>query len=181
MKPATLFSVFSLALTVTATPIVKRAGDVQVFLGIISDIQDDTDALGDAIDAYTGGDGADVQAASDALVTTINDGVTAVNAQEELSLLDALSLSSPVTTLSDHVDATVDKVIAKKDLFVENCLGPAILEGLQEQLQASNDLATAITAKVPDSVKSIAAQLSSQISTSIQRGVDAYTGVTGCA
>jgi hypothetical protein len=180
MKFAAPILLLGLALSTTAKPVAKRSGDLQVFLGIISTIQDQTNALDSAINAYTGGDGADVQSASTQLVTVINDGVISADGQDVLSFADALTLATPVSTLADHVTTTVDDTIAKKDLFVQNCLGPTVLTDLQDQYKASTDLATAITAKVPDSVKAIAAQLAGEISTAIQNGVTAYTGVEGC-
>lgn len=178
MKFATPVFVLGLALSATAKPLARR--DLQTFLSIFSTIQDQTDALDTSVNAYTSGNGADVHAASTTLVTVINDGVTTANGQPMLSSTEALGLGTPVTTLAEHVEITVDHTIAKKDLFVANCVGPTILADLQDQYTAYTNLATAITAKVPDVLKPNAAQLAARISTAIEKGVTAYTGVQGC-
>ncbi|OBT47211.1 hypothetical protein VE00_03428 [Pseudogymnoascus sp. WSF 3629] len=178
MKFSTPLFALGFALTATASPLEVR--DLAAFKTIIANIQADTDALDVTVTAYASGAGTAVQAASDKLVATINAGVTTANAQPVLSDLDALALATPVNTANDHVTIVVDDTIAKKAVFVANCLGPAILANLQAQLAGSQALATAITAKVSALLKPTAAQLAGKISTNIQRGVDAYTGVAGC-
>lgn len=178
MKFSTPLFALGFALTTTASPIEVR--DLAAFQTVISNIQNDADALDVAVKAYASGDGAAVAAASTKLVATINAGVTTANAQPVLSDLDALGLATPVNTANDHVTIVVDDTIAKKDAFVANCLGPTILSGLNAQLQGAKDLAAAVTAKVSDTLKPTAAQLAGKITANIQRGVDAYTGVAGC-
>lgn len=180
MRFAIPLTLAGLALGVSAGPVEKRAGDLQVFLGIFSSIQDQTDALDNTIKAYTGGEGADVQSASDKLVSIIADGVTAANGQEELSFSDGISLTNPVLALVDHIKAAISDIVDKKDLFVENCLGPTVLASLEAQYSGAQDLAKAVTAKVPADLQEVAAQLAAQISDAIQTGVTAYQGVEGC-
>lgn len=178
MKFSTPLYALSFALTTTATPLSLR--DLAAFQTIIANIQTDADALDVAVNAYTSGDGAAVAAASDTLVATINAGVTTANAQPVLSDLDALGLVTPVNTANDHVTIVVDDTIAKKDVFVANCLGPDTLADLEAQLAAAGALADAIVAKVSDTLKDTAAALAGKITANIQRGVDAYAGVAGC-
>lgn len=178
MKFSTPLIALGFALSTTASPL--NARDLAAFKTIIANIQSDADALDVAVKAYSSGDGAAVQSASGKLVSTINTGVTTANAQPVLSDLDALGLTTPVSTANDHVTIVVDDTIAKKDAFVANCLGPAVLADLEAQLAGAKALATAVTAKVSDLLKPTAAQLAGKISANIQRGVDAYTGVAGC-
>ncbi|KFY57979.1 hypothetical protein V496_06275 [Pseudogymnoascus sp. VKM F-4515 (FW-2607)] len=178
MKFSSTLAALGFALTATASPLSAR--DLAAFKTIITNIQNDADALDVAVDAYTSGDGAAVSSANNKLVGTINAGVTTANAQPMLTDLEAIGLVTPVNTANDHVTIVVDDTIAKKDAFVTNCLGPGILAGLNAQLAGAKSLATAITAKVSDGLKPTAAQLAGKITANIQRGVDAYTGVAGC-
>ncbi|KFY07986.1 hypothetical protein V492_06640 [Pseudogymnoascus sp. VKM F-4246] len=178
MQFSTALVALALAITSSASPLEVR--DLAAFKTIISNIQTDADALDVAVKAYTSGDGAAVQTASDKLVATINAGVTSANAQPVLSDLDALGLVTPVNTANDHVTIVVDDTIAKKAAFTTNCIGPNVLADFNAQLAASKALATAITAKVSDALKPTAAQLAGKITANVQRGVDAFTGVAGC-
>ncbi|ELR04580.1 hypothetical protein VC83_03107 [Pseudogymnoascus destructans] len=178
MKFSTPLFVLGFALTATASPLEVR--DLTTFKTIIANIQADADALDVAVKAYTSGGGASVQAASDKLVATINASVTAANAQPVLSDVDALGLISSVNTANDHVTIVVNDTIAKKNAFVANCLGPAVLADFQAQLTGAKALATVVTAKVSTLLKPVAAQLAGKITANIQRGFDAYTGVAGC-
>lgn len=178
MKFSTPFAALCFALTASASPLSVR--DLAAFTTIITNIQNDADALDVVVKAYTSGDGAAVSSASDKLVATIAAGVTSANAQPMLTDLEAIGLVTPVNTANDHITIVVDDTIAKKDAFVTNCLGPDILAGLNAQLEGAKSLATAITAKVSDGLKPTAAQLAGKITANVQRGVDAYTGVAGC-
>ncbi|KFY31022.1 hypothetical protein V493_01476 [Pseudogymnoascus sp. VKM F-4281 (FW-2241)] len=178
MKFSTPLFALGFALGATASPLSVR--DLAAFKTIIANIQADADALDVAVKAYTSGDGAAVSTAADKLVGTINAGVTTANAQPMLTDLEAIGLPGPVNTCNDHVTIVVDSTIAKKDAFVANCLGPDILADFNGQLAGAKALATAITAKVSDGLKPIAADLAGKITANIQRGVDAYTGVAGC-
>jgi len=179
MKVATSLIAFGLAIGVISEPILVNR-DLAAFQGIISDIDGQVDGLSSAIAAYNGGDGAAVQQASDDLVSTIRTGIQTANGQPQLTQSEALALTSPVQDLIDKVDSTIDALIAKKQLFVDNCLGPDIQTSLGEQHAASQDLATAISSKVPENLQEIARELSAGISNAIQRGIDEYADVQPC-
>lgn len=178
MKFSTPLFALAFALRATSSPVSVR--DVAAFQIIIANIQANADALDVTVKAYTSGDGAAAATAADKLINTINAGVTTANLQSMLTDFEALKLPAPVVTCNDHVTIVVDSTIAKKDAFVANCLGPEILANFNGQLAAAKALTAAITAKVPDVLKPIAARLAGKIAANIQRGVDAYTGVAGC-
>ncbi|RHZ56403.1 cell wall mannoprotein 1 family protein [Aspergillus thermomutatus] len=143
-------------------------------VGVISDISAQTSALASAVSSYNGGDPSAVQSASDKLVSTINSGVDTVKSGADLSTADALALTSPVQDLTKQVQGVVNDLISKKDQFVAAGAGGAVYKSLQEQYTAADNLAKAISSKVPSSLSDIAAQLSAGITAAIQKGIDAY-------
>ncbi|PKX93413.1 cell wall mannoprotein 1 family protein [Aspergillus novofumigatus IBT 16806] len=154
----------------TPTLVSRQAGAV----GVISDIQAQTSALASAVSSYNGGDPSAVKSASEKLVSTINSGVDTVKSGSALSTADALALTSPVQDLTKQVEDVVSDLISKKDQFVAANAGGTVYQDLQAQYTAADNLAKAISAKVPEALADIAAQLSAGITTAIQKGLDAY-------
>ncbi|GMG16187.1 unnamed protein product [Aspergillus oryzae] len=174
-------AIFTLGLagTALATPLVERAGSSPT--DIISGISDKTDALDSAIKAYNGGDPSKVESASADLISTITKGTDAIKSGDDISTTDALALPEPVQALTKKVEQAIDDIIAKKDKFVEAGAGGKVKDSLNQQKSAADGLASAITSKVPESLKEIAQSLSAGISTAIQKGVDAYKDVSDSA
>ncbi|KAF7161026.1 hypothetical protein CNMCM5623_006703 [Aspergillus felis] len=158
-----------------ATPaLVARQGGAT---GVISSIQAQTSALASAVSSYNGGDPSAVKSAADKLVSTINSGVDSVKSGADLSTADALALTSPVQDLTKQVQGVVNDLISKKDKFVAAGAGSTVYQQLQSQYTAADNLAKAISSKVPSSLSDIASQLSAGITAAIQKGVDAYKDV----
>ncbi|GIK07759.1 cell wall mannoprotein 1 [Aspergillus viridinutans] len=157
----------------TPTLVSRQAAAV----GVISDIQAQTSALASAVSSYNGGDPSAVKSASEKLVSTINTGVDTVKSGADLSTADALALTSPVQDLTKQVQGVVSDLISKKDKFVAAGAGSTVYQDLQSQYTAADNLAKAISAKVPSSLSDIAAQLSAGITAAIQKGIDAYKDV----
>ncbi|KAL3433486.1 hydrophobic surface binding protein A-domain-containing protein [Aspergillus tetrazonus] len=172
MKFTGLFTL-ALATTALATPAKRQSSPAD----IIDTISSKVDALGSAVNSYSGGDPSDVQSASDDLVSTIRSAVEEVNAGPDLSNSDALALTSPIQDLTDDVEGVIDQLIAKKDQFVEAGAGGDVKAALSEQYDAASSLAEALSAKVPSALEDIAAELSAGITNAIQKGVDAYADV----
>jgi hypothetical protein len=177
MKLSTSLLALGLAIGVVSEPISLNNRDFAAFEGIISAIDGQVDTLISAINGFSGGDGAEVQGASDELVAIIRTGIETANAQPELSQTEALGLVEPVQALIVKVDVAIDGLIAKKEQFVSGGLGGAIKASLAQQHAASIDLATAISSKVPPSLEAIAQELAAGVSAAIQRGVDEYADV----
>jgi hypothetical protein len=143
-------------------------------VGVISDISAQVSALASAVSSYSGGDPSAVKSASEKLVSTINTGVDTVKNGDALTTADALALTSPVQDLTKQVEGVVGDLISKKDQFVAANAGGTVYQDLQAQYTAADNLAKAISAKVPESLSDIAAQLSAGITAAIQKGLDAY-------
>jgi len=169
MKTSTILFAFAsgaLAQIATVTDVITKVGTA-------------TTALDSAIKAYSGGAVDAILSANSDVNSVVATGITAVNGIAQLALNDALGLTTPVQGLATIVGNTIDDLIAKKSQIVAAGAGAKIEEGLKAQLSGAQDLAKAISAKVPADVAPIASQLSATISTAIQKGVDAYADAGG--
>lgn len=174
MKFTGLFTMALATTTALATPSKRQSSPSE----IIDTISGQVSSLDSAVSDFSGGNPAPVQDASDSLVSTINDAVEQVNSGPQLSSSDALALTSPVQDLTDQVDAVITKIINKKDQFVSAGAGGQVKESLNQQYDAASNLADALSSKVPEALSDIANQLSSGITSAIQRGIDAYQDVS---
>ncbi|PGH11839.1 hypothetical protein AJ79_04636 [Helicocarpus griseus UAMH5409] len=173
MKVTAALVTLGLALGAVSEPIPAKR-DLAAFEGIFSEISSGVDTLSSAIN---GGEEATIVSAGEALVASINKGVETANGQEELPLNDALSLTAPVQALTGKVEEVIDLVISKKQDFVSAGFAGKVKENLNQQFEASNKLAEAVSSKVPEAVKDIAKDLAEGISNAIQKGIDAYKDV----
>ncbi|KAL4891246.1 hydrophobic surface binding protein A-domain-containing protein [Aspergillus ambiguus] len=177
MKFFSTVLVLSLVATSIAEPIAKAKRALADYEAVIQSVSDQVAVVKTTVGNYATGsvDGAAVQDASDDLVAVINKGTTTVNGLAALTSIQALGLVTPIQDLADAVGTLIDDLIAAKPDFVADGLDDDVLASLQEQKTASQALADAISAKVPAALQEIADELSSQIITEIQRGIDAYS------
>ncbi|KAL4912340.1 hydrophobic surface binding protein A-domain-containing protein [Aspergillus aurantiobrunneus] len=177
MKFLSSFLTATLAYSAFAEPIPKEKRALADYQNVFSAISDQVATVADSVASYVGGSipGTDVQDASNALVTVINDGAASVSGFDDLSTSDALALVSPIQTLTGDVSALVDAVIAAETNFDTDGLSADVLSSLQAQKTASEALRDAITPKVPAALQDIAAELAEGIVTEIQRGITAYS------
>ncbi|KAL2867359.1 cell wall mannoprotein 1 family protein [Aspergillus lucknowensis] len=176
MKFATGLLTLTLAYSAFAEPIPAKKRALADYQGVFDDISAQVATVSDTVASYVGGsaDGDAVQAASDKLVTVINDGATAIPDFDPLENADALALVSPIQDLTGDVSDLVDAVIDAKPNFQDDGRAADVLSSLQDQKAASVSLRDAITPKVPDALQDIASDLADGIVSEIQRGIDAY-------
>jgi hypothetical protein len=176
MKLLNAIPAFTFALCAIAEP-VKR--DLATIQNVLTGISTQVDAFDAQVNAYNGGDTGPILSASDTLLSLINAGTTTVAATSSLDELDAAQVAVFVQTLNTSVATVVSDLIAKKGPLVASGQGATVWKGLQDQKAASQNLAAAITSKVPESLKPVAIELSAGITDSLQRGMDAYNNVGG--
>ncbi|KAL2822472.1 hydrophobic surface binding protein A-domain-containing protein [Aspergillus granulosus] len=177
MKLATGLLTLVLTYSAFAEPIPNNKRALADYTDIFSGISDQVAAVADSVSAYVGGssDPDALQAASDELVTTINDGATAIPGFDPLENTDALALVAPIQDLTSDVSSLVDAVISAKSNFDTDGRSADVLASLQAQQAASEALRDAITPKVPEALQDTAAELANGIVSEIQRGIDAYS------
>jgi hypothetical protein len=171
MKTSIIFSTFAIASGALA--------QIQIILDVVNSINTATSGLDTAVKGYSGGDSSAIQSASKSLIDIVTAGIDKVKGSSQLVLNDALQLTPVVQGLSATVSTTIDDLIAKKSQIAAAGQGAATGSQLKAQLSGANDLAAAISSKVPSDVAPIASQLSSAISEAIQKGVTAYADAGG--
>ncbi|KAF2189277.1 hypothetical protein K469DRAFT_737163 [Zopfia rhizophila CBS 207.26] len=181
MKFASTIPFFALAISVISEPtltgrkpaLVER--DVATIKNVINGISGKLTDLDSAVKAFSG-DPTRLQSASDAVQSAIESGTQNVSNTDPISATDALQLQPIIKSLTASVNTTVNDLIAKKSGFVSAGIGGVVLQALQSQKSASQDLSDAITSKVPEALRGIASQLSSGITDALQRGIVAFQG-----
>ncbi|PYI36690.1 hypothetical protein BP00DRAFT_421072 [Aspergillus indologenus CBS 114.80] len=159
--------------TLAAPTKVER--DLPTVTGVLSGIGTKVDALGSAIQAYSGGNVASVQQASDNLVSAINSGNSQVSGTSALSATDALGLPGPVDTLKKKIATVISDLDNKKTLIVSAGKGAQTYNDLAEQKAAAEKLSDTIVSKVPDSLQSLAGTVAGGISDAIEAGVKSWS------
>ncbi|KAF2183585.1 cell wall biogenesis protein [Zopfia rhizophila CBS 207.26] len=181
MKFASTIPFLALAIGVISEPtltgrkpaLVER--DVATIKNVINGISGKLTDLDSAVKAFSG-DPTRLQSASDAVQSAIESGTQKVSNTDPISATDALQLQPIIESLTASVNTTVNDLIAKKSDFVSAGIGGVVLQALQSQKSASQDLSDAITSKVPEALRGIASQLSSGITDALQRGIIAFQG-----
>ena len=166
------FSILTLGLTSGALAQPTRVErDLPTVTGVLSGIGPKVEALDSAVQAYSGGDVAKVQQASDNLVDAINAGTTKVKGTSDLSTSDALGLPGPVNELKEKISTVITHLSSKKQQLVKAGKGGQTYSDLTEQKTAAKKLSDTIVSKVPDSLQDLAGSIASGISEAIQKGV----------
>ncbi|KAL4861166.1 hydrophobic surface binding protein A-domain-containing protein [Aspergillus spectabilis] len=164
----------ALASTAIAEPIKRALADYQnVFNAISAQVAVVDGVVADYVNNDATAD--DVQAASDALETTINNGAAAIPGFAPLGNLDTLSLVGPIQDLTADVADLIDDLIAAEAKFVAADREGDALDSLNAQKAGTEAVHDAITPKVPAALQDIAETLSQGIVEEIDRGIAAYS------
>lgn len=162
-------------LAVSAQAYVVEIRDVATIKGVLLNVQngvDNLDAVGKAFD----GNIQPVLDASNALITTVNEGKSTVDGSSNLSLGEALQLLGPVGTLKDHAQTLSDDLLARRAQVqqAKGCdLTRTQIGGIKD---SSKGLIASIVSKVPDAAKNIANQQASQFTDILQKAEDNFAG-----
>jgi len=185
MKFGSFLSIAVLAAGALAEPTpVKRdpptavERDLSTVTSVFAHIGDLVDQLNTDIQSFNG-DGSDITSDSSSLLAAIKSGASDISSSSSLTTNEALQLQTVVQGLQKKITTAVNGLIAKKSQIVSAGLGQTIYQSLTAQKAASDSLADATVSKVPQSLQGIAKQLSSGVSTELQKGIDAYQGAPG--
>jgi hypothetical protein len=185
MRFVTLLSIGALALGATAGPTrVKREvflvqRDLDTITSVFSNIGDILGKLNTDVTAFDGKAQsiAAIQTDSDDVLKAIKSGTSSIQSTDPLSTTDAVQLQPIVKKLQGQIDTTIKNLVAKKSDLVSAGVGQIVEQTLIDQQTASEELSNTVVSKVPKSLQSIAKSLSSGISDSLQKGIDAFKDV----
>jgi len=175
MKFSNIVSVAILGLGVSGT-LVRR--DLTTINNVLSTIADQLSKLDSAVTAFSD-DVGPLKSANDQVLSTLKSGTSTISGTSSLSETDAVGVAGSVQSLETSVKKAVTDLISKKSAIVAAGAGGTILQALQDQSTASQALAKALTSKVPTDLQTVAASLSANIQTDIQKGIDAFQGTGG--
>ncbi|KAL5337267.1 hydrophobic surface binding protein A-domain-containing protein [Aspergillus crustosus] len=163
--------------SVLAEPIPSDKRALSDYRDILETVTDQIDVAAADLDAYINGTvpGSVVQAASEELVDLLEQAVIDIGPLASLSVLDALQLITPITTLVNRVDSLTNILIAAEPNFIADGLDDEVLAILYEFKAAGEDLRDVITPKVPSGLQRLANQLADQVVADVDRAIAAYS------
>lgn len=165
------FSTVLLAATASAAVVERSNGDI---VKVLASVQSGVEKLDSAANSYNG-DKAPLIKASDALIQTIKDGKTKVDATGKLSPLEGTELVQPTNELNDEAKKLVKDLTSKRDQVEKAGECDTVREKLQAISSNSQALIKAVVAKVPESLSDIAAGLSKKVTDTLNEAADAFS------
>ncbi|KAL4932560.1 cell wall mannoprotein 1 family protein [Aspergillus undulatus] len=177
MKLTTIFVPTILLAGALAERIHNQKRALEDYEEILDTVTAQIDVAGADLNNYIAGTvpGTVVQDSAAVLVTLINDAAETVTGLDPISVLDALNLLGPITTLTNDVDDLTNTLIAAEPNFISDGLADEVLLTLYDFRDAGENLRDAITPKVPAALQSIANSLADQVVADVQRAIDAYS------
>jgi hypothetical protein len=152
----------------TNLPRVVLERDLATIQGVIGDVSTKLTALNSAAQSFSGDASALTSASSD-LSSTIKSGTSTVQATDQLTLTDAVSLQSTVGTLQTNAQTLVDNLASKKSAIEQAGLCDIILTQSQGLSTDSQALIDAVVSKVPQEAQSIAQGLVAGFTSTLQQ------------
>jgi hypothetical protein len=182
MRASTIFSLLFAGVTLASpTKTVKTKRDLAAFQSAFAAVSTAINTFDADVKALT--PSTDVNAAlpqltsdSNAIVTALDNGVTTINAQPALSLLDSVSLLSLSNTLATNANSTVNDLISAKSIIDAAGEDGFVVTQLTSVKTASQAFIAAVVAKVPTSVQSVANSQASQVITALNNGITTFGG-----
>jgi len=158
---------YSAALSLALTGSAMAAGAADTVNQVLSDIGTSLKSFDSAITSYTGGDSKALFDASSKIQSVTEGGASQIAAGSDLTLSDALSITTAVQGLQKTLDGTLKDLegIGSKLAAAGAC--GTITSSLEAQQGAASKLQDAITSKAPAETKPVAQQLGGKVGASI--------------
>jgi Hydrophobic surface binding protein A len=83
------------------------------------------------------------------ILNGIKEGTSKIASSPTMGIMDALGMLTPVGTMASKVDEVVAALTAKKEVFDKLAITAVVVEQLQDQLKASDQMSKAIAANLP--------------------------------
>ncbi|KAH8669075.1 hypothetical protein BX600DRAFT_511118 [Xylariales sp. PMI_506] len=169
---------FALAGAALANPTVvepptKVSRDLATITSVVAQVSAAIVQLDAAVQAFEGDD-TELQAEAEDLITILTNGQAAVEASSALSLLDALSLSSLVTSIEPLGEKLVSDMEAKVSLVEQYGFCETVEAEIIEIAADVKSLIEAVISKAPTAVQGIAEALAESLYDVMDEGVAAF-------
>jgi hypothetical protein len=152
--------------------------DLATVSSVIATVDSNIKSLAVAVDSFQA-DATQINAASQALISSITQGTATISVTAELSLADALSLQQTITTLQTDAQALITALQSKKAAFETAGLCTTVLQVSTDLSAAGKGLIDTIIGKVPEGAREIARNLASGVSTVLGQGASLFSA-TSC-
>ncbi|KAH6652548.1 hydrophobic surface binding protein A-domain-containing protein [Truncatella angustata] len=179
MKTTTILSNWTLFVTTIAEsipngPPTRVSRDVATVSSVAAQVSSAITKLDSSVKSFQG-DASQVKSDAAALVETLGSGVTTIGASAALTLTDAISLQSIITSLQTAGQGLVDDLTAKKTQFEQSDLCTIVQSTISSISTSSKSLIDAVVAKVPEEAQTLAASLASGLQTTLDKGAAAFS------
>jgi hypothetical protein len=164
----------SALVAVTATTAAASGTDI---VNALNNVDSETQQLQSIVEDWSGSllGSFPIVTQSAHVLSAINDGTDTAEDSDPLTIEEALSIATAVTTLATTVNGTMTALINAHDEFEHWLLAPIVLLDLKTQKSASDDMSAAIIAKVPTALQAIAQNLAAPISASFDQAIDVFS------
>ncbi|CAK7220413.1 hypothetical protein SCUCBS95973_004145 [Sporothrix curviconia] len=172
MRVSTLFTA---AASIACATFVTADG--AAIVAALSNVDSETQELGSRVQDWNGGllSSIPIVTQSAHVLSAINDGTDTADDSDPLTTEEAISIGSAVNTLATTVNATMTAIINAHDDFEHLLLAPIVLLDLKAQKSASDDMSSALLAKVPTALQAIASNLAAPIDASFNQAIEVYS------
>ncbi|KAG4442211.1 hypothetical protein IFR05_002321 [Cadophora sp. M221] len=110
------------------------------------------------------------------LTDAIENGTAIAKASKTLSQDEAFDIVGPASTLVDDTKSVLKTLVAAKPKFDALLIGsPLVLQILKTDRKDAKDLTTAVTAKVPAELQSVAQSITAPIDTAFANAIKKYS------
>ncbi|KAI1871664.1 hypothetical protein JX265_005650 [Neoarthrinium moseri] len=164
----------SVADSTLASPPSKVQRDITAVSSAVAQVSAAMVTLDTSVKAFDT-DATQVKSDSAALIETIKSAATTLDGSSDLSLTDAVSLQSSVSSLGTVGKSLISDLEAKKSQFEKAGLCSDVQSSFTDISTTSNSLIETIIGKLPEEAQSIAKGLVGDVQDTLQKGADAFS------
>lgn len=181
MKPFVVVVSLALgALSFELPSVVERDGptlvdrDIATVTSAVTQVDSGLKNLDTAVQGFSS-DPADMNSAADALLRTLNTATMQIMQTSNITVEDALSLQSTVTSLQKDGETLINDLEAKKSAIQAAGLCGSVMKQTSDISTASQMLIAAVIAKLPESVQSVGNQLAAGVADTLNRPMQIFS------
>ena len=168
-----LFKTFLLPVAALAAVVIADGAAITQAMSVVSG---DTTALQKTVGDWQGNPLTilEILVQSTTLLVDINKATETAENSANLTFTEGVEVAQATISLSNVVQGTLETIVGKKGLFDDFFLSGAILLNLLAEKQATDNFASAVTAKLPEALQGSAAALTKPIDDAFNSAISAY-------
>jgi len=143
------------------------AGGADAVNSVLNDINTSIKSFDSAVKSYSGGDAQQLLQSANKISSITSDGAKTIASGADLTLNDAVSITTNVQGLQGTLDSALSDLEAAGPKLASGGSCSDMNKSLNGQIEAAKALQDAVTSKAPTETKSIAQQLGGKIGSSL--------------